>query len=184
MAKAQASGLNVAFVDIDDCLISNKTSQYNTALIERLKTYDRVYLVTGRTIGDIRQHVMQKGNPHEGWKDQLLMNVPGILEKRGLKIAGIATPHDQFADIETAGHRISTLEFAEHTPEQLSGAKAAYVAAEKQLNDSSGEPLVEFSRLSVRDDYVPMQLAFEGDTEKRGQLTHLVKNIRNSGAVN
>jgi len=168
----------IALVDIDNCLISNKTSDYNEELIKHLlqQKFNGIYLVTGRTSSDIHLHVLQGGNPSGDWQGQLLTKIPDNLKKLDLQINGITTPHDvvrQNPDgsiIENNGVHVA-----------LTDESCKYLQLEKKLlslqkNDISN--IVKVSREERFDESdIVTHLVIKNDTEKRGQILNLLDNL-------
>lgn len=155
----------IALVDIDQCLISNRDSEYNENLLGFLEEgkYDQIWLISGRTTQDLIMHVLKdKPEQDQTWKMQLLINIEKQLTQRfSVKFRGISTPHD---------HVLQT------TP---GTGREKYKALEQQLNNINNH--VEFranneSRF-IEDENIVMQLVLSDDTEKKGQTQHLLNYI-------
>lgn len=189
-------GKRVAFLDVDMTLIDNKNSEYNEGLLRFLteNKFDQVYLVTGRNVNDLWQHVLQQGKKPEHWTKQLLCHVVEQLEQRGIPVTAISTPYDHYL-AANPGPKIFSIEKAGDSALQF------YLAFEKKIETlplsslTLSSLLSVFSKLTGGAQYVedpfdpsskvelalalPTYLAMTGDTEKRGQFEFLLERVLN-----
>ena len=182
----------IAFLDVDQTLVDNHSSEYNENLINFLieHEFDEVYLVTGRNTNDFWQHVLQRGNKPNNWRAQLLCNVVDNLRAREINVVGVSTPYDHYLK-KTASDFVQ--------PEIIKSGDSAeqiYMPFEQKisaLNDSEITAQVlhrQFSALTGGDIYenglgekssltdaLPMYLAVIQDTEKKGQFGFLLERV-------
>ena len=184
----------IAFLDVDMTLINNKNSQYNEGLLSFLSEnkFDQVYLVTGRNVNDLWQHVLQLGKSHQNWRSQLLCNVVETLKKHGIQVTGISTPYDHYLAANPGPKKFSITKSGD-------SAEQFYMAFEAKigkLEDEAIKPptlLKLFSIMTGGSHYqedpfnpdskselalaLPTYLAMAGDTEKRGQFEFLLERV-------
>lgn len=184
----------IAFLDVDMTLVDNKNSEYNEGLIRFLSEhqFDQVYLVTGRNVNDLWQHVLQLGRMSKNWTCQLLCNVVETLKGNGIQVAGISTPYDHYL-ATNPGPKKFTIKKAGDSAEQFFlpfekrvealGVKAAKLSVLLDLFSTmtGGRQYVEdpFEPSSKQELTLalPTYLAMTGDTEKKGQFEFLLERV-------
>lgn len=182
----------VALVDVDMTLINNKNSKYNEALIEHLKHYDAVYLITGRNLNDTWQHVLQLGSPPPKWQNQLLFNIKEHLLQQGVKLKAVSTPYDHYLKqtdkaayphhIQVAGQACEAFyfDFEKRVANKAKPQQTDLTRAFDAVNGAKLYPdgLGETTKL---DEAMPSYLAVQRDTEKKGQVEFLLQKFAYDG---
>lgn len=185
----------IAFLDVDQTLVDNRSSEYNENLIHYLNThqFDEVYLVTGRNTNDFWQHVLHMGRIPPNWRDQLLCNVVRNLKDRGINVVGVSTPYDHYI-MEKAAEAAPELwskisksgDFAEQIYMPFEETISALSDSEVTLNTLHKK----FGYLTKGDIYdspfgdkcslteaLLSHLVMTEDTEKKGQFELLLQRV-------
>lgn len=189
----------IALLDIDMTIVDNITSEFNINLIKFLQEQqiNEVYLVTGRNISDLWQHILQKGKiKNNDWKQQLLPNVVLKLQKESLAVMAVSTPYDHYLcqepgksifNVEKSGDaarlfylsfeaEIGLHEYSEIDAELLCSVFDELTGGNcyAEMPDSSPNQLLRNA--------LGMYLAITDDTEKKGQLNFLLNQIENTAS--
>jgi len=182
----------IAFVDVDMTLVDNQTSEYNENLVRHLANYDAVYLITGRSVSDTWQHVLQRGNPSAQWKKQLLTNVQQYLIDQGVKVKSVSTPYDHYLSqtqaentplkVQYSGEACAKFYFAfERAIASKSNITEAGLVTAFQAKAPGASYPTGFGENDTLANAMPSYLAIQGDTEKKGQVAFLCEKVAADG---
>jgi hypothetical protein len=158
---------NVALIDIDNCFVSNDTSEINLELIQHLKSkrYHKIWFFSGRNGNDSWQHVLKRGKPHPDWKNQLICNLLKQCQEQGIHIDGVSLPYDHVFKCEP-GQGYKTYRLAE-LESKLDKAKG-----------DAGELMSAIQNTTAKtDEEMCLQLALSGDYSKEGQARYLLASF-------
>jgi hypothetical protein len=158
----------IALVDIDNCFVSNETSELNQELIKLLKDgkYSEIWFFSGRNGNDSWQHVLKRGFPHKNWKDQLIASILTACQTMKLNITGVSLPYDHVYECG-AGKGYKQYKLADLEAKMLSSSTLPSVSMLSLITQTTSDT----------DEDMCLQLALRDDTSKVGQATYLLNHL-------
>ena len=161
----------IALLDVDNTLVSNKTSEFNHILLNELKNnnLDEVWLFSGRTGLETYHNIITSlSNPTKNWHKQLIFSVMTYLEEEyDLNVRGAILPYDHYFNLQSGDGYLEK------------GLRDIEVLVLGEGEEPS--PSIFYKALSENlsniDEEMALNLILNEDTTKTLQFLHFLKNL-------